>query len=195
MLKVLFSSKARVEVLKLFLLNPEQIFYQREIARQTHLPIRAVQREVSRLGKIGLLEESISGNRVYYKTNKNCPIYPELKSIILKTTGIGLLLKERLAKDRKDMALAFIYGSYARNTENIDSDIDLMIVGDITSRRVSTLLSPAKNELRREINFVVYSEKEFKRRIVKKDHFISGVVKSPKIFLKGNINVLKRFTK
>ena len=66
MLKALFSSKTRIELLKLFLLNPEESFYQRQIEQKTTFPIRAIQREVRNLCSIGLLTERISGNRNYY---------------------------------------------------------------------------------------------------------------------------------
>ena len=66
-LEVLFSSTARVQVLQLFLLNPERSFYQREIERETGQPLRAVQREVTRLAEIDLLSRSTEGNRVFYQ--------------------------------------------------------------------------------------------------------------------------------
>ena len=195
MLKELFSSRARVEVLKLFLLNQEKMFYQRGIASQARLPIRAVQREVNRLLKIGLIEKSVSGNRIYYRVNKTCPVYPDLKSIMLKSTGIASLLKQHLSSGNpQGIRLAFIYGSYAKNTENINSDIDLIIIGDISGRRISGLLAPAKGELGREINFAIYPEAEFKDKVARKDHFLTGILKEPKIFLVGNTDDLKRVT-
>jgi predicted nucleotidyltransferase len=193
MLKEIFSSKARIEVLKLLLLNQAKTFYLREIAAKTGLPIQAIQREAARLLKIGLLGKSVSGNRTYYQVNKDCPIYPDLKAIILKSTGISYSLKQHLNSiNPDDIRIAFIYGSYARNTENINSDIDLLIIGKLSGRKASSILSPAKAELKREINFNIYSEQEFKSRIRRKDHFISGILKEPKIYLIGNDNDLKR---
>ncbi|MDP2928395.1 MAG: hypothetical protein Q8N80_06335 [Candidatus Omnitrophota bacterium] len=75
MIEKLFSSKARVEILRLFLFNPVDSFYQRQISILTRKPIRAVQRELEKLQKIALIEKSIQGNRIYYKVNKNCPIF------------------------------------------------------------------------------------------------------------------------
>lgn len=194
MLKELFSSRARVAVLKLVLLNQAKTFYQREMAAQTGLPIRAIQREVARLFRIGLLGKTVSGNRIYYQINKNCPVYPELKSIMLKVGGIANLLKQYLHESKpQDIRLAFIYGSYARNTENLNSDIDLIIIGKVSARKVSGILAPAKSELKREINFVVYSEAEFRRKLSNKDHFLRGIIKEPKIFLIGGNHDLKGF--
>jgi predicted nucleotidyltransferase len=195
MLKELFSSKARVEVLKLFLLNQPKMFYQREISVQAGLPIRAVQRETARLLKAGLIDKSVSGNRVYYQVNKNCPIYPDLKAIMLKSTGIAGLLRQYLNDaDMEGIKLAFIYGSYAKNTENINSDVDLLVIGDISGRKLSGIIAPAKNELKREINFAVYPESEFREKVSRENHFLTSILKGPKIFLIGNANDLKRIT-
>lgn len=196
MLKELFSSKARIALLNLFLLNQAKAYYLREIAAQAGLPIQAVQRETARLLKTGLIDKSASGNRVYYQVNKNCPIYADLKSIILKSSGMAGLLRQYLNDaGEDDIRIAFIYGSYAKNTENINSDIDLLIIGGITGRKISSLLAPAKFELKREINSNIYSEQEFRSRITTKDHFITGILKEPRIFLIGNANELKRIIK
>ena len=85
MLNELFSSGSRVKILKLFLFNQKDRFYQREIAFRAQLPIRAVQREVAKLEKIGLLEKTSSGNRIYYGIRSDCPVVPELKSLFAKT--------------------------------------------------------------------------------------------------------------
>jgi predicted nucleotidyltransferase len=183
-----------VEVLKLFLFNPDNDFYQRQISLLTHQPIRAVQREVNKLEKIGLIKKSIEGNRIYYKTNKKCPIFEELKGILLKTTGIAEVLKGNLLES-KSIQFAFIYGSYAKGEERLSSDIDLLVVGDIASKRLSSVLSKPKRELNREINYAVFSLQEFRRRIKQKDHFLNAVLKEKKIFIIGREDEFKRTVK
>ena len=85
-LEALFSSAARVEVLRLFLLHPERRFYQREIERETGQPIRAVQREMERLEGINLLVRSEEGNRVFYGLNPEFPLLAELAALFVKTS-------------------------------------------------------------------------------------------------------------
>jgi len=190
MLNKLFSSKARIETLKLFLFNPEESFYQRQISALTHLPIRAVQREVENLQEIGLIEKSVQGNRVYYRANKNCPIFLDLKNILFKTTGIADVFKNDLKKPGL-VQLAFIYGSYAKGEESLSSDIDLFVLGSISSKKLSSILSKPKMELGREINYVVFDMDEFKTRIKKKDHFLNTVLKEKKIFIIGSEDELR----
>lgn len=88
-LEILFSSTARVQVLRLFLLNPEERYYQREIERQSGQPIRAVQREVERLEEAGLLVRTPEGQRVFYCLNRDHPLLAELKALFRKAEGLG----------------------------------------------------------------------------------------------------------
>lgn len=194
MMEKLFSSKARVEILKLFLFNAHDSYYQSQISSLTRQPIRAVQRELERLTHIGLIAKSVQGNRFYYRVNTRCPIFGELKSIFFKTMGLAKVLKEHLT-EKEDIKIAFIYGSYAKGDENLMSDIDLMVIGNISSRRLSSVLAEAKKELGREINFVMFTKREFRQKVKSRDHFIDSVLNDKKIFLVGNRDELKKATR
>jgi len=194
MLEILFSSITRVEVLKLFLFNPDNSFYQRQISHLINHPIRGVQREVERLERIGLIEKSIEGNRRYYKINKNCPIFEPLRLLFLKSEGAAEALKASLARG-KNIKIAFIYGSYAKSQETRSSDIDLMVIGDISAKELSGVLSKPKRELGREINYVVFPEGEYRAKMRSRDHFLTSVLKEKKIFIVGSKNELKSVTK
>lgn len=193
MLNKLFSSKTRVEILKLFLFNADDSFYQRQISTLTSQSIRGVQREIEKLSKIGIIESSIQGNRNYYKLNRACPIVQDLKNIFLKTVGVAELLKESFYQ--KGTRIAFIYGSFAKGEENLLSDIDLMVIGDITSKELSRILSGPKQKLMREINYAVFSPNEFRDRAQNKDHFINSILDNKKIYIIGNEDELRGIIK
>ncbi|MCM8776511.1 MAG: nucleotidyltransferase domain-containing protein [Candidatus Omnitrophica bacterium] len=177
--------------MKLFLFNPEDRFYQRQIAALTNQPIRAVQREVAKLEKIGLLERSEQGNHIHYKANKQCLIFGELKRILFKTEGIAKALKESL-QDTDAVIVALIYGSYAKGEESASSDIDLLVIGTIGLKELSKILSGPKRELNREINYAVLNLEEFKKRLRQKDPFLTSITKGDKIFIVGSEDELKK---
>jgi DNA-binding transcriptional ArsR family regulator len=191
MLEKLLSSRARIEILKLFLFNPENRYYQRQVSNLTGQSIRAVQREVKKLEDAGLIKSNEEGNRIYYKINRASPIFEELKRIFFKTVGIAEVLKREL-KGVELIKVAFIYGSYAKDEEDLKSDIDLMVIGDINSRRLSSLLSKPKNELGREINYIVFDVEDFRNKVNKEDHFLNTVLNEDKIFLVGDEDELRR---
>jgi hypothetical protein len=90
-LETLFSSAARVDILCLFLLNPDRQFYQREIERETGQPIRAVQREVKRMAEIDLVSSSKEGNRLFYSLNPGFPLLAELTALFRKDAGVEMM--------------------------------------------------------------------------------------------------------
>lgn len=185
----LFSSKARVKVTGLFMLNSGNSYYQRQISELTGQPIRAVQRELEKLEAMGLIEKRTEGNRTYYSTNKNNPIFNELRMIFLKTEGVAAHLKTAVKKG--SVKSAFIYGSYAENAENINSDIDVFVVGEMTGRELASAFAGAKEELSREINYVLMTPAEFAKKSSEGDHFVRSVLEKPKILIAGDENDLK----
>jgi predicted nucleotidyltransferase len=190
MLDKLISSSSRVKVLRLLLLNEGRRYYQREIAELAGLPVRAVQRESARLTEIGLLHRIEDGNRVYFQANPACPIFPELKRILLKTLALESLLSEALARHGQ-VEVAFIYGSYAANRETATSDVDLFVIGSISGRQLSTTLRPLQSEIQREINYHLVTPEDFRERLERGDGFLRNVIEGPKVFVVGNEETLR----
>lgn len=190
MLKTLFGSEARVRILTLFMLNSASDFYLREISQRTGLPVRAVERTVKSLFEIGLLQRERRGNSVYFCVNRNFTILPELQAIVLKTVGLGDRLREAFS-EMGQVETAFVYGSYASNEQDPESDVDIFVVGSVLSRRLTPILSQLEKELGREINTVVFTSKELRQRLSDNDHFVSSVLSSPKVFLVGNEEALR----
>lgn len=191
MLKKILGSRIRVNILKLFIFNPKKEYYVREIERLIKEPFDPMRRELIHLETIGLLNSRMSGRQKYYSLNSNHTLFPEFKSMILKTVGIGDALK-RVVKDRDDIITAFIYGSYAKNTEDTESDIDIFVVGDISSKDLQEAVSEIEGQTKREINPTVYSLKELREKHKLKNHFILAVLKEAKLFLKGDENGLRK---
>lgn len=191
----LFTSRARVELLKLFLMNPERDYYLREAAGLTGLPINAVHREVEKLEKSGLLEKNARGNRVYLRANRSSPIFEEMRSIIMKTVGLGDSLSQALDDGGDKIKAAFIFGSMARGEDTGLSDIDLLVVGSVSGRELSSLISSVRKSIGREINQIAMTPAELKKRVKDKDHFLITVLKQPKLFLVGDDSVLKALAK
>jgi predicted nucleotidyltransferase len=190
MFNYLITSKARVKVLGLFLLNPENLYYLRQVAELTSVALTAVKRELVLLQKSGIIESVMEGKRSYYKANRKNPVFYDLRNMYFKTTGLAEALKSGL-RDLSKVKTAFIYGSYAARKESFGSDIDIMVIGDVTVKAVSSALSGVKSGLGRELNFNVFSEKEFRQKYSEKNNFIDNLLKEEKIFLIGGDSELK----
>jgi len=184
MLDKIFTSKTRVKILTLFLINPEKEMFVREVERITKENINAVRRELSNLEQIGLLRSKKQGNMKYYSVNKDFPIYEELKSIILKTEGVAKVINDNLSQIG-EIKLAFIYGSFALGKENEGSDIDIFLVGELDEDKIIKEILKLEKTLSREINYALFSEDEFRERINEKDPFVTNVLGEPKIRIMG----------
>ena len=184
--------KVRRVILALFYTRVDEAFYLRQIARATGVGLGAVQRELQQLSRVGIIGRTVRGRQVYYQANPTCPIFSELKSLVVKTAGVGEVLRSALAPVSDGINAAFIYGSMARGTAVRSSDIDLLVIGDATFSDVVSALGPAQDTLGREVNPTVYPKDEFKAKASAGQHFLRDVLKGPKIFLVGNEGELKR---
>lgn len=116
-LQALFTSRARVDVLKLFFLQSSRRHYVREVAALTEQPLRAVQRELARLEGAGILHSQMEGIQKYYQADRNSPVFSELRALLVKTAGFALTLRDALSEDGGLIRIAFIFGSFAKGTE------------------------------------------------------------------------------
>jgi len=191
MLRLLFGSEARVRVLSLMLTHPDSEFYLREIGRTIGLPPHAVRQEMSRLLELDLVRADRRGNRLYYRANRDSPIYPELKALFLKTVALGDALRKAL-EESGGIDLAFIYGSIAANTESLESDVDLLVIGSVALSAISPTLTKTEAELHRDVNVTILSAAELKERAARQEPFIANVLAGPKIYLLGTAEDLER---
>ena len=188
MLEYLITSKAKRSLLKLFLTNPDQTFYTRQIAKLTGEPLNAVRRELDHLEKAGVVKSYREGNRRHFSVVREFPFYTELKKIVYATVGLGDYLTSRL-KDAKQIELAFIYGSVAKNQETSKSDVDLFVVGEIDEEELHQLVSEIEADIGRSINYTLMTRSEFDERRKKGEPFLKRVMAEEKLMLKGKLDV------
>jgi predicted nucleotidyltransferase len=181
---VLFG-KTRGRVLGWLLGHPDEAFYFRQIVRNTGAAQGAVQRELATLTRAGLLRRTPQGRHVYFQANRESPVFPELQGLFLKTVGLADVLKEGLEPFSDEIHLALIFGSAARGELMRDSDIDLLLVGEVSFSTVAHALKAAEDRLGREVNFMVYPFSEFKAKVRNRHHFLTTVLSEPRLFIIG----------
>jgi uncharacterized protein len=189
---VLFG-KARGAILGLLYGHPDQSYYYRQITRQLNsVSVGTLQRELDTLLQLGLIERSIVGKQVFYRANRAHPVFPDLRALVAKTVGATQILSSALPPLADRIAVAFVYGSMARQEEKAESDIDLLIVGKVTLEDVLATLGDVEQSLGRQINPTVYSVAEFKSKLASGNHFVTSVVRGEKIFLIGDEDELRK---
>lgn len=173
------------EILNLFFKDQEKEYYFREIAKKLNKEPSYCQKYLDNLVKDEILLDERRGNMRFFRLNKEHPLYDEIKSIISKTIGLENELKELVDK-LDNVECAFVFGSIAKGTENNNSDVDLMLIGNINQDALINMISSLEGKIAREINYHIYSSQEIVKKIKEKDGFISNIFLSPIIKLKGN---------
>ena len=156
----------------------------RELVRLTGFAPRTVQEEVDRLVQGELLEERRSGNRRYLKAREGHPLFRAVREIVIKTVGLVDVLRDGLGNRGIDFAMVF--GSIAEGVPKSESDVDLLVVGSIGLRETVRRLTPVRDRLEREINPVVWTRREFGRRLSESDHFLRSVLRGPRVMVVGS---------
>jgi predicted nucleotidyltransferase len=142
-----------------------------------------VQSDDDHVGNTGWIGK---GTQVYYQANTQYAVFPELKSLIMKTVGMGDALKMALLPLAERIRTAFIYRSFTRGNEGRESDVDLYVVGDMTSAELVEIIGPVQLTLNREINPTVYTVDKFRTKWATCHHFIESVLEGSKVFLIGD---------
>lgn len=184
-LKDFIISRVRVKLLTVFLFSPAEMFYVRQLTREIGEEINAVRRELTHMVDVGMVKTENRGNRVYFWFNKHYQFYPELLSMIVKTSGLGAAI----AKDQQKLGkvkFALVAGRFARVMPRKEGWIDLLLVGDIVLPQLSSIVKTHEDKSRGEINYSVMTEAEFIFRKNRRDPFIIELMMRSRIMLIGD---------
>ena len=157
-----FRSKITQNVLSYFLLNPESEMYVNEIAKKFSVDRGNLIKKLAEWEKENILLKSKKGNLSIYKVNKKYPFFKELQRIFQKSFGIEYQLKQ-VFKKIKGIKQAIIFGSYAKNQLNAESDIDLLLVGSHNFLNTQKEIAKLQKKIDREINIIDFTEQEFNK--------------------------------
>lgn len=169
--------------------QPERSYHLSELRRLTGLGSASLQREINRLVVAGLANSTLKGNQRQISANRQSPLFKELSDLTRKVMGAAALLTEALLPIERKIEVAFLYGSVAKQTDNAESDIDIIIVGsDLTLSELLDQLLPVEEMLCRKVNPTCYTVGEFKKRLSDTDSFVNKVLSQPIIQLFGNMD-------
>ena len=173
MLKQLFTSTTRIKLLTLFLLNPEEEFFIRELTRKLDEQINSIRRELDNLKKIGLLKSKERNRKKYYVVNKGFVAFQELKSIIVK----ALSDKDNIVKKIMqfgNLDVIILSGVFVEK----DSSIDLLLVGTVDREKLENFFN-TEMETKRPVRFSIMNKEDFLYRRKCKDKFLHDLLDDP----------------
>jgi len=176
-------------ILGLLFGQSERSYFVTELITLADVGRGAVQRELARLKQARLVLTQRHGNQKHYRANPAAPIFAELCSIVRKTVGIEEQVRVALAPLEKQIALALIYGSVAKQADTAESDVDLLVVSDdLTLEGLYSRLSPVEKQLGRTINPTLYTSQEFRDRRAANSQFLNRVLGGAISVLQGQLD-------
>lgn len=180
-------TRTQQRVLGLLFANPDRSFHTNEVVRLSGVGTGTVHRELGRLVDSGLVSAGRLGNQKHFQANRQSPIFEELRGIVVKTFGVADVLRAALAPFADRIAVAFVYGSVAKGTDNARSDVDVMIVSEsLAYTHLYEALLEAERRIGRTVNPAVYKAVEFAERREERDGFLGRVLQGPRIYLVGS---------
>ena len=184
-LQDLFVSKVRVKLLQIFLSEPKEIFYVRQLVRKAGEEINAVRRELARMEERGMVTREPRANRVYYGFKKSYAFYDELLCLATKTTGLGEAIIKNKNKIGK-LKFVMLSGKFVRKKKPEQQNVDLLVVGEVVLPQLAAIVRSFESKLGREINYTVMTREEFAFRKRRRDPFITSILLGSRIMLIGD---------
>lgn len=200
MLDAIFSSVARVKILNLFLLSSEKKYLPIQLARDFNISLAIIRHELDNLVKFGLLNEEVEPDSAkikrknlkkiekLYSVNTNFLLYSEIKAVFVKAQ---ILFSQKFIIGLKKISQPSFIALTGLFTNYPEAQTDILIVGTIRRSAFLKLLKDLENDLGREINYTIMSEREFIYRRELMDIFLYNILEGRTLVLLDNLQKIK----
>jgi predicted nucleotidyltransferase len=178
-------SKARQRLLAFYFTNPAARRHLRDLAERLDVDPSNLSKELARLEAEGLFRSEVNGRQKYFQLNREYALFDEVRGIVTKTIGAVPLIAQSLKKI-DGLGEAYLYGSFARNQQDMASDIDVLLIGAPREDNLAEAVRKLERQLGREINYTILTPEEFKARRARKDAFLEDVWRNSPVTLLGS---------
>ncbi|KKT37617.1 MAG: putative transcriptional regulator [Parcubacteria group bacterium GW2011_GWA1_44_13] len=185
----LFGSQARVKILRLFLLNPQDAYDVPMVAEKSKTPLGEARRELTLLKAAGVITNKSFTKEIPSKKKNAKPTKKRVQGFQLKTTFPllsslkGLIVSEtplnrdeivRRFKDVGKIKFLAISGIFIDEPE---ARVDVLIVGDdLKKRSIENVLRTIEAEIGHELSYGALETSEFLYRVSVYDKFVRDVL-------------------
>jgi len=172
-----------LQVLSLFTNDFESEYYIREVERLVHVSPRTAQLTLENLEEKGIIKSKTRGKIKTFKLNPNkftkryLVFIEQYKAIMFLNKR--LIIKEIIEKISPHIkGIGIIFGSYVKEIEKEDSDLDIFIAGDYNKDEIRNI----SRTLGVEISVKCYPLKTFETNLAK-DILLKEILKNHIVFL------------
>jgi predicted nucleotidyltransferase len=187
----LFGSKTRASLLTQLIMNESKRFHILELSRILGIPHSMLIKEIANLETLGIVKTEKVGRTRLIGVNLSLPYLSALKEIIIKTSGLKDLIYTGLSKV-KGIKYCLIFGSFANMEETAESDVDILVIGNVKTLELSRPLKKIEEKIGKEINYVVWDKTQFESRVASKNGFLMDITSKKVIMIVGNEDEFRR---
>jgi predicted nucleotidyltransferase len=181
-----FRSEAQLRLLALIFLNGDRRWTADEVEEAVEAPPTTVHRELHRALDAGLLVRDESVRPHSYGAATDSPAYEPLRTLLATTVGLESELSG-LLHETPGVRAAVIHGSWVDGRLRPDSDVDVLVVGDVDLPDLRRRARPIGRRAGRRIDVTAFRPDEFRRELRAGNGFLRKIVDGPVEPLVGNL--------
>ena len=152
MLSSIITSKTRIRLLTKFFLNPSNVSYLRELAKEFDESTNAVRKELNNLSEAGLLETDVDQNKKTYRANTQHPLFLSIHQIVKQSLGLESLV-DFILRRMGDVDKIIVVGDYAMGLDT--GQIDVVIIGqDLDKNFMGQISESVEKKIERKVNII-----------------------------------------
>jgi hypothetical protein len=174
--------KARHQILGALMTDAQREWTLSDLAKHYGTTPSTLQRELATLVEASIILRWNRDGKVVYQANSECPLFPELQGLFVKSFGLADRIREALAPLGSRIRIAMLHGGYTDN----ERPIDLVIVGSPSAAEVHAAIGPLEICLGRAVNTAILGVSEFAARADRGDYFVRSLLDQPHMTVIGD---------
>ncbi|HLM66589.1 MAG TPA: nucleotidyltransferase domain-containing protein, partial [Longimicrobium sp.] len=158
----------------------------RELYRRTGLGMASLQKELDRLQRLEVIQQTANGRKLVYRLDVASERWRAMRALLRSLARPSEVLREAFS-GVPGVEAAFVFGSQARGDTRPDSDVDLFLVADEpAARAVQDPISEAESLIGRDVDVITYSSAGLREKMRSSNAFLARVSREPKQWIAGD---------
>ena len=179
----LFGGKTKARILETLLTLPGETFHLRGLALAAGTDSGNTSKLLKVLVGIGLVLASSDRHSTRYSINSSSPLFEPLRQLVARAGALTLDMRD--IASTLEASYVGIYGSVATGTDDGRSDVDVLLIGDLSAVAAQTAFKGVGRKHGKTVNVVTVKADELTQKLREGGAFWESVALGKKIDLKG----------
>ena len=182
-LTYLFGGELKAKILQTLLLNPHQAYHLRGLAATAGIESGNALKALRGLTEAHFVKMVPDSRGVRYQAEDRSPLFEPLRELFLRSGELISDLTSVAAQLPVEQVLVF--GSVAKGTDTPDSDVDVLVVGNISTIEAQAAFKPVARKHGRAVSVMAIDQESLTSQFDEGSEFWRDVLRNKVIMLKG----------